>query len=211
MPKKTRSAEVVDAVRREILNCAFDILVKNGYEGLFMAKVGSRMNMTAANLYNYYRNKDELLIAVHKKAFSMLYDRLQAAVQSTDSPLERYRRLAYAFVDFGTDNTNIYDTMFTRRRRQYKDYIGTPEEPVAYDEYRSSIRVLSLTIETIEAYRRTKPELKPADPKFLALQSTCALHGVISFRNSGLLAQISDDPQADLRTMIENIIANVTG
>ena len=34
MPKMTRSVEEVDAVRDRILNYAFNILVKNGYESL---------------------------------------------------------------------------------------------------------------------------------------------------------------------------------
>jgi len=34
-----------------------------------MAKLGSKINMTAANIYNYYTNKDELLIAIHKKTY----------------------------------------------------------------------------------------------------------------------------------------------
>ena len=51
-----------------------------------MAKVGARMKMTAANLYNYYANKDELLIAIHKKAYGMLHDQLRAAVQRPKHP-----------------------------------------------------------------------------------------------------------------------------
>ena len=66
MPKITRSLEEVDAVRERILDCALKILVKNGYESLSMARLGSKMNMTAANIYNYYASKDELLIAVQK-------------------------------------------------------------------------------------------------------------------------------------------------
>lgn len=67
MPKVTRGIQQVDAVREQILDCAFKILVKNGSESLSLAKIGSKMKMTAANLYNYYANKDELLIAILEK------------------------------------------------------------------------------------------------------------------------------------------------
>ncbi len=56
MPKATRSPEEIDAVKEKILNCAFEILVKNGFERLSMARIGAKMKMTAANLYNYYSN-----------------------------------------------------------------------------------------------------------------------------------------------------------
>ncbi|MBN1380543.1 MAG: TetR/AcrR family transcriptional regulator [Deltaproteobacteria bacterium] len=93
MPKMTRSTAEVDAVREQILNCAFDILAKHGYESLSMSKIGHKMKMTAANLYNYYGNKDELLIAIHKKAYGMLYDKMKTAVDAADTPEERYQQM----------------------------------------------------------------------------------------------------------------------
>jgi len=131
MPKATRSPEEIDAVKEKILNCAFEILVKNGFERLSMARIGAKMKMTAANLYNYYSNKDELLIAIHKKAYAMLYNKISYAVERSDSPLEKISNMAYAFVDFGVKNANIYDVMFNRAIRQYSDYIGTPQEELS--------------------------------------------------------------------------------
>jgi AcrR family transcriptional regulator len=211
MPKTTRSVEEVDAVRERILDCAFDILSKRGYEGLSMAKIGSRMDMTAANLYNYFGNKDELLIAIHKKAFVMLYDKLRAAVKKAHSPLEGYHNLTHAFVDFGKENIHLYDIMFTRHIRQHSDYIGTPQEKLSADEFRSSLRVLTLTVKVISECLEAEPNLKPVDPKFLAVQCVSALHGVISLYNSGILLQITDDADAALKEYVPNMMRFVTG
>ena len=93
MPKATRTSQEVDAVRDEILNCAMDILAKRGYEVLSMSKIGHKMKMTAANLYNYYGSKDELLIAMHKKGFGMTYDTLLNAVNSANTPVDRFKKL----------------------------------------------------------------------------------------------------------------------
>ena len=57
MPKTTRSIGEIDAVRERILDCAIKILEKNGYENLSMAKLGSKMNMTAANITTTIRTK----------------------------------------------------------------------------------------------------------------------------------------------------------
>lgn len=211
MPKMTRSVEEVDAVRDQILNYAFKILVKNGYESLSMAKIGLKMKMTAANLYNYYANKDELLIAIHKKAFAMLYDKISYAGSMADTPLDRYTAIANAFVEFGKNNVNIYDIMFNRPIRQYSDYIGTPQEALSDDEFRSSLKVFFYAIKIIKEYRETRPDLDPVDPKLLAIQSITALHGIISLHNSGILYQISDDPDITMKTIIDNAMRCVTG
>jgi AcrR family transcriptional regulator len=210
MPKITRSIAEVDAVREQILSCAFEILVKNGYESLSMAKIGSRMKMTAANLYNYYANKDELLITIHKKAYALLYDKIREATKSAQTPLERYKNMAHAFVEFGTGNINIYDIMFNRPIRQYSDYIGTPQEELAYKEFHSSLKPLSFAVKIIQEYRKTRPNLKPANPKFLAIQSISALHGIISLYNSRVLHQIVDDPELMMKSIIDNVLHSIT-
>ena len=156
MPKVTRSVEEVDVIREKILDCAFKILVKNGYESLSMAKIGSKMKMTAANLYNYYSNKDELLIAIQKKAYAMLYDKLSYAVKMSATPLEKYKNLTYAFVSFGTQNINIYDIIFNRPIRQYSDYVDTSQESMSRNEFRSSRQVLLLSIQVIREYRESQ-------------------------------------------------------
>jgi AcrR family transcriptional regulator len=211
MPKITRSVEQVDAVRDRILDCAFKILIKNGYESLSMAKIGSKMKMTAANLYNYYANKDELLIAIHKKAFAMLYDKISYDVETADTPLDRYKKMVYAFVEFGTHNVNIYDIMFNRPIRQYSDYIGTPQEALSNDEFRSSLRVFFYAIKIIKEYRETRPDLDTVDMKLLTIRSISGLHGIISLRNSGMLYQIADDPDITLTAVIDNAMRCVTG
>jgi AcrR family transcriptional regulator len=211
MPKVTRSDAEIDAVRERILDCALKILVKNGYENLSMTKLGSKMNMTAANLYNYYTNKDELLIAIHKKTYAMLYEKIRVSVKTTDTPLQRFRNMVNAFVEFGTHNMNIYDVMFNRPVKQHSDYIGTPLEKVSSDEFHNSLKVLGFAVKIVKGYRDTRPELKHVDPEFLAIQSVSALHGVISLHNSGVLYQVADDPELVLKNIVNNIIRSITG
>jgi len=211
MPKITRSLKEVDAVRDQIIDIAFKILIKSGYEGLKMGKIASKMRMTAANLYNYYTNKDELLIAIHKKAHIMLYDKLRYAVETADTPLEKFKKMAYAFVEFGTQNINIYDIMFNRPVRQHRDYIGTPLEALSYDEFISSQRILSLAVKTTQDYRETRQDLQPVDPRSLTNQCTITLHGIISLHNSGAFIHVIDDSEMAMNTYINKAISSVIG
>ena len=210
MPKTTRSIEEVDAVRERILDYAIKILEKNGYESLSMAKLGAKMNMTAANLYNYYINKDELLIAIHKKTYARLYDEIRSSVKKTDSPLQRIRSIINAFVKFGTRNVNIYDVMFNRPIKQHSDYIGTPLEKISEDEFHNSLKALTFTVKTVKDYRKTKPDLKPVDEELLAIKIISALHGVISLHNSGVLHQVSGNTDLVLKKIVDDIIQSIT-
>jgi len=211
MSKITRSSSEVDAVREQILSRAFEILIKNGFENLSMSKIGSKMKMTAANLYNYYANKDELLIAIHKKAYAMLYKKIHSAVSKADTPLKRYKNMIYAFVEFGTNNVNLYDVMFNRPVRQHSDYIGTPQEALSSDEFRSSLKVLFLAVKITREYRETRPNLNKVETKLLTIQIISTIHGIISLHNSGMLFQIIDDPDVAFKKVIDNAIRLATG
>lgn len=211
MPKVTRSSDEVDAVRERILMCAFDILVKSGFESLSMSKIGSKMKMTAANLYNYYASKDELLIAIHKKAYSMLFDKINNAVSTANSPLEKGKKMVNAFIEFGIENKNIYDVMFNRNIRQHSDYIGTPQEDMSFDEFQSSLRVLLLAVDIFQEYLKTRKDLKNIDPKLFVIQIISTLHGLISLYNSRIFFQITDDPDADFKEIIDNMTRLVIG
>jgi AcrR family transcriptional regulator len=211
MSKPTRSVEQVDVVRDKILDCAFNNLAKNGYKSLLMAEIGSKMKMTASNLYNYYTNKDELLLAIHKKAYIMLYDKISYAVEMGDTPLEKYKSMVYAIVEFGTQHIAIYDMMFNIPVQQYTDYIGTPHEALLHDELHGSEKVLHFAIKVIWDYRETRSDIKPDDPKLLALQCFSALHGVISLHNSGVLFRISDDLETTMKTIIDSTMRLVIG
>jgi AcrR family transcriptional regulator len=210
MPKITRSLEEVDAVRERILDCALKILVKNGYESLSMAKLGSKINMTAANIYNYYASKDELLIAIHKKTYAMLYNKIRNAVKMADTPLQRFWNMINAYIEFGTHNINIYDVMFNRPIKQYSDYIGTPLEELSRDEFRNSLKALAFAVKVIRDYIETRPDLNPHDAKLITIQNISALHGVISLHNSGFLYQIVDDPEIVLKNIVNNIMRSIT-
>jgi len=211
MPKATRSVEQIEEVRDRILDRALEILEKHGYEKLSMGKLGSKMNMTAANIYNYYANKDELLIAIHKKTFQMLHNEFRNAVNATDPPLERMRSLAYAFIEFGTGNVNIYDIMFNRPIRQHHDYIGTPQEALSYDEYSNSLKTMAFAVMVVRDYAETRPDLRDVDPKFLTIKMLSALHGIVSLHNSRILFEMDDSPDIVLKAVIDDALRSITG
>ena len=62
-----------------IVDIAAEIIMENGYQSLSMRNIGAKIGMTAANLYNYYSNKDELNISIRTRAGKILFNDLQAA------------------------------------------------------------------------------------------------------------------------------------
>lgn len=209
MPKVTRTEQEVEIVKERILQNALDILVEDGYDSLSMHKVGKRMAMTAANLYNYYTNKDELLIAIHKKTFTLLFERLAAATASASTPVQGIESLIRAFVEFGLKHPSYYDIMFNRAIPQHTDYIGTPQESLSEDEYRNSLKTLDLAVDTIARWLTGHPGIEGQDPRYVTMRTVTLLHGVISLHNSRILGEMVDDSANYIELIIRDIITSL--
>ncbi|MCP3922777.1 MAG: TetR/AcrR family transcriptional regulator [Desulfobacterales bacterium] len=202
MPKNTRSEQEIDAVRERILDHALDILIHNGLDCLSMSKIGSRMKMTAANLYNYYSNKNELLIAMHKKAYNLLYEKLSTAADNEKRKDKKLRILLDAFVNFGIKNPELYDLMFNRMIPQNSDYIGTPQEKSSKDEFKSSLKSLHLATNIVMEHFADNNKITEKEVKLIIIKIFGKFHGLISLYNSGILKEIDENP----RKLIDEIV-----
>ena len=54
MSRNTRSSEEIETIKTKILDAALAILFEEGFDDLSMRKLGRKLGMTAANIYNYY-------------------------------------------------------------------------------------------------------------------------------------------------------------
>ena len=123
---RNRSDEDKAKVRKAMLEAAGELLVKEGYDGLTLAKVGKRVGFTTTNVYRYFENKNDLIYAAIEDAFVEFGERLEEAKGSTDDPLERIFALGRAYVKFAFDHPAPYYLMFVDKT----DYLfGEREVP----------------------------------------------------------------------------------
>jgi len=64
MPKTTRSPEEVKKIKDRILETALQLLIDDGFMHFSMRKLAARLGITAASIYNYFTNKDELYLLI---------------------------------------------------------------------------------------------------------------------------------------------------
>jgi len=206
MSKTTRSEQEIEEIKYRILEEALTILRDEGFDNLSMYKLGKQTGMTAANLYNYYKNKDQLIIAIHKKTFEMLYNMLTESIAPEKDPMEKLKKIIRTFVHFGKTYPNFYDLMFNRKVPQVSDYQGTREELMSRDEYQSSIRNLHLVVEIGKEILSSHPEFKGMDLELSFIKMFSELHGIISLNNSGLLQVIVSNHEILLQNITENLL-----
>ncbi len=101
--------ETVDDNRRLILDAAEQRYREVGYGKTTMAEIADDVGMSAANLYRYFENKNEIGCACAKRCMGERVDRLRVVVRKPGlSATDRLREyvqesLTYSYENAGTD------------------------------------------------------------------------------------------------------------
>jgi len=204
--KKSRDIKEVEGIQGRILEAALGIIVQEGFPALTMRRLASKIGMTAPNIYNYYKSKDELYITLVIQGFEMLQRDLMSVYGAYDEPLERAAALARAYIAFGLKHSSYYDIMFTYPTPKYHDYVGTPLEKLSEIEYRISMDIVMLALKAVTAFMGKAHAIddQEVQRRFIAVWSM--LHGMISLYNSKIVEYTTDDPEAMYEKLITEFL-----
>lgn len=209
MPKKPRSPDEMESAKNRILECSLSVLAEKGFEGLSMREVARRMGVVVGTLYGYYRNRDDLYLAVLTRGFERLYDRFLNIPASRGRPLENLAAMAGAYLDFGLEEPHFYNIMFTWHVPKFRDYLNTPMEQAARVELETALAVYRLVLDQIDGLLAEKELSSPEDNRYWAIFFWSTLHGYVAGLNNTLLNYMHDNPldlkERFLATLLESI------
>lgn len=209
MPPKPRTKQEINRIKENILQNALDLIAERGWEDFSMHKLGERLGVKAVTIYSYYENKDHLYIAIRTRGFQHLYEECEKAHRSSKDPLTRLEAMARAYMEFGLQNPNIYDLLFTWRVPMYRDYIGTPMEEAARFEYEQSHELYLLFISAARELAETASPLTEEELMRQVIYFGGVLHGYISRINNNLLTYMYDDPRGLQEYVLETMFRHV--
>lgn len=180
-------------LRRQILDTARHLLVREGYQNLSMRKIADAIGYSATSIYLYFDSKDALLHTLIHEGMMQLHGKLkEAAHEHTDDPTRRLRALCRSFIDFGLQNPEYYEIMFQLRPERMERY-----PPEKYRRARSNLDFFGQALKDGDEQGIFGIE----DAKVTASTIWASLHGTVSL----LLAE-RVDVSIDTETFIETAI-----
>jgi AcrR family transcriptional regulator len=174
--KERREREKLET-REKILDAARELFMAEGYDGVSMRKIASRIEYTPTAIYDYFKDKDELFLEICHEDFRRLAHSLIGLAQVAD-PVERLRKIGPAYIEFGYKHPNHYRTMFM-----------TPHPPILEEEAalagkgnpeEDAYEFLRATVEEAMKAGAFRKELK--DPDLVSQTLWAGVHGVISLQ-----------------------------
>lgn len=160
------------ALRRAILDATRVLLVEEGYAGLSMRKIARAVGCSATSIYLYFGSKDALTHALIDEGMERLHDALVAAEATAATPAERLRALSHAYVRFGLEHPEYYETMFQLHPQRMARY---PVE--SYRRARRNVERFGTALTEGAADGSLRLD---APPDVSAAALWTALHGLVS-------------------------------
>jgi AcrR family transcriptional regulator len=98
-------------LRQTIIDAAMKIFVEEGYEKTSIRSIADNIEYSPGTIYLYFKDKDELLFAVHEQAFKKFFE-LMAPLLLVADPRERLLQMGHIYIRFAYENPELYGLMF---------------------------------------------------------------------------------------------------
>jgi AcrR family transcriptional regulator len=112
MASKDRILRLKEETRANILDAALQIVKEEGWQALSMRKIADVIEYTAPIIYEYFSNKEAILLELNRKGFLILAKDLREAKSKHRLPAKQLEAMWEAYWNFAFANKELYQGMF---------------------------------------------------------------------------------------------------
>lgn len=166
--KEQRKNDIVDAAER--------VFFEDGHESATMDDVAEEAELSKGTLYLYFKNKEDLYLAIHLRGNRIMHALFEKAVKDAKTGIEKTRAIGQAYVEFFNTYPNYFDAMlyFESRDIDFED-----PDSVAAACIREGKATLELLIESIVTGIQDKSIRADIDPVKTAINLWGQTTGVL--------------------------------
>ena len=88
MPKK----DIKELRKEQVIGATTRCIVEKGLANMSMKDIAKEANVSTGIIYHYFKNKEDLLLQVIKRAFQKSHEQVMETVETLSSPVEKLER-----------------------------------------------------------------------------------------------------------------------
>jgi len=108
--KEQRKNDIVDAAER--------IFFKKGHENATMDDVANEAELSKGTLYLYFKNKEDLYLAIHLRGNKILHSLFEKAVKKEKTGIGKTRSIGEAYVEYFNKYPDYFNAMLYYESRE---------------------------------------------------------------------------------------------
>lgn len=172
MSTKERRKREIEEMRLEIIEAAVQLFLTDGYQNVSMRKIAQQIDYSPTAIYNYFANKEEILIHLLKHGYAIFLSSLKEGVTRSEpqNAGDRLKASLHAYIEFGLNHPDYYRLIFIENLHQLQK-VMTEED----DRVRGFVLLTEMVREAMDA-----GVLKKNDAHMAAQSLWASLHGITS-------------------------------
>ncbi|WP_437921631.1 TetR/AcrR family transcriptional regulator [Sphingobacterium sp. LRF_L2] len=182
---KERKIKHKEDLRKRILEAAKKLFVTAGYEATSIRKIAQEIEFSPTTIYLYYKDKSDIIYALHQEGFLMLRQDFQPLMQVED-PYERLKAIGRCYLHFAFTHPDFYEVMF-----MMKDPMKHLEINCVDGEWAEGERVFDLLLQTIRDCQAVG-YFQRLEAVQVAVQAWSSVHGLCALFVSGHLKSMME-------------------
>ncbi|MFD2598850.1 TetR/AcrR family transcriptional regulator [Sphingobacterium corticis] len=185
MSKQEQKRRYKEDFRSRILNAAKKLFVEEGIEATSIRKIANAISFSPTTIYLYYKDKSDIVYALHLEGFSLLRQQMQVLMH-VEHPFERLKAIGKAYLSFAVSEPGYYELLFMK-----KEPMQFLDDNCVESEWEEGDRVFEMLQETIKSCQE-QGYFKNMDTSTLSLQAWSTAHGIASLFISGHLKKMNN-------------------
>jgi AcrR family transcriptional regulator len=192
-----------EKMRQLIVKTAMNLFIEEGIDNVSLRRIADKIEYSPGSIYSYFKDKGEIIHAIHTEGFEKLY-KLQKTLDSETNSIEKLSKMGELYMKFALENPGYYDLMFIAKGVAAKIY-----EKQEWDVGQRSYDYLKETVkQCIEQGFMIESDI---DAATFAMWSF--VHGMASLIIRGRCAMIPEEQikqivKGSLRFINKNFISN---
>jgi AcrR family transcriptional regulator len=190
--------EMRQEMRQSILTAAREIAAEEGWQSVTTRKVAERIEYSQPTIYEYFENKEAMLLALLRSGYEQLVTVTQEAFTSTDDPEARLLAMTDAYWDFAFRSPELYQVMHGLAGISFGRY-GHPDTPVEVKQSFALVR------EAMEQWAQAKG-VERGDITDLVEARRGLIHGLITLAMARRIAGEPDRVKHILQETMRDLL-----
>jgi len=112
MGRKERRLREQQEIKQSILDAAREIAQAEGWRNVTMRKIAERIEYSHAAIYDYFENKDVLLLELVHEGFRLMQVEIEVALAEAHDPVETLRLIGRGYLTFAWHYPELYRVMY---------------------------------------------------------------------------------------------------
>lgn len=172
-----------EELKKEILMAAKELFMEKGYEATSIRNIAEKIEYSPATVYLYYKDKDEIMHALHHEGFKMLVGYF-GVLNTIPAPFDRLTAMGKAYIQFAMENPEMYELIFVMK--DPIDHVASCD-----DEWDEGDRAYDALFQTVLECQK-QGHFKGLETHGLSFMIWSTMHGLCSLRISGHLGHVAE-------------------